>query len=349
MTIREILVEPQAVAWLPWAVSYFFFIGLAFSSVFVGFFIHHREKQMTKEFVAIGIALVCALVAPIALTADLHQPSRIINFYLHPTPWSWMAWGALFLPLFTLSVLSYFICLLRQVIPVQALPKWLHWLYKGQINIVFWTKLCRVLSVLFSLLILLYTSMEVFVVEARPLWNQYWLMPLILFSVLPTACLLCQFFLQICFPTQTSRLLNRISLCSLVLLICSIMGLYSFSNQTALQLTQLWHFSNLPLILCVLIGLLLILVYLPTHFISRLLGLLIAICMTWLVRWILLIQVQLLAKYNALMNPYSLTWEVDSMVGILAVLSLWIFIAILFWQLFYRRLVQQNIVGGQDE
>lgn len=108
MIIREIVVEPQAIAWLPWAVSYFFFIGLAFSSVFVGLLIHKVEKNVRHEFIAIIVALSCAIVAPIALTADLHQPSRIVNFYLHLTPWSWMAWGAIFLPLFTLAVIGYF-------------------------------------------------------------------------------------------------------------------------------------------------------------------------------------------------------------------------------------------------
>ncbi|SQA34507.1 tetrathionate reductase subunit C [Yersinia enterocolitica] len=31
--IREILARPQDIAWLPWAVQYFFFIGLACSAV----------------------------------------------------------------------------------------------------------------------------------------------------------------------------------------------------------------------------------------------------------------------------------------------------------------------------
>ncbi len=51
MIIREIVVEPQAIAWLPWAVSYFFFIGLAFSSVFVGLLIHKMEKNVRHEFI----------------------------------------------------------------------------------------------------------------------------------------------------------------------------------------------------------------------------------------------------------------------------------------------------------
>lgn len=33
--IREIMARPQEIAWLPWAVQYFFFIGLACGSVVV--------------------------------------------------------------------------------------------------------------------------------------------------------------------------------------------------------------------------------------------------------------------------------------------------------------------------
>ncbi|MGQ0286117.1 NrfD/PsrC family molybdoenzyme membrane anchor subunit [Pasteurellaceae bacterium 22721_9_1] len=353
MTIREILVEPQGVTWLPWAVSYFFFIGLSFSSVFIAFFLYQREKHISKEFIAIGVALVCAFVASIALIADLHQPSRIINFYLHPTPWSWMAWGALFLPFFIFCLLTYFVCLLRQVIPMDILPKWLHVLYKGQLNLPRWVSVCRLSSLILGLLILLYTTMEVFVVAAHPLWHQYWLMPLILFSVLPTASMLCEFCIQLCLPTQTSTLLHRINLVSLVLLICSIIGLYFFSNQTALQLTQLWQSSGLPLIICLLIGLLMLFVSLPNNFITRLLNLLMAVGMTWLVRWVLLIQVQLLSKYSAAIHPYTLNWEVDGIIGILAMFSLWFFITFVFWQYVYRQLYLQNgvqsMVGGQYE
>ncbi|RRD41157.1 NrfD/PsrC family molybdoenzyme membrane anchor subunit, partial [Tessaracoccus sp. OH4464_COT-324] len=87
MIIREILVEPQAIAWLPWAVSYFFFIGLACSSVLIAF-LFNLVKNSYVELIAISLAIVCVIVAPVALIADLHQPSRIINFYLNPTIWS---------------------------------------------------------------------------------------------------------------------------------------------------------------------------------------------------------------------------------------------------------------------
>ncbi|MDI8746341.1 hypothetical protein MJM83_32235, partial [Salmonella enterica subsp. enterica serovar Montevideo] len=43
-------------------------------------------------------SITCAITAPLALTADLHQTARVWHFYAWPTPWSWMPWGALFLP-----------------------------------------------------------------------------------------------------------------------------------------------------------------------------------------------------------------------------------------------------------
>lgn len=349
MTIREILVEPQAIAWLPWAVSYFFFIGLAFSFVFVGLLISRIEKNLRHEFIAISLGLICAIVAPVALTADLHQPSRIANFYLNPTAWSWMAWGALFLPLFTMAVGGYFLCVLRQTIEPQRLPKWLQICYWGKLNMDRWTNVFRLLSLLFSGLILLYTTMEVFAVEARPLWHHYWLMPLILFSVLPTALYVCRVCVHWLGTGQVGGWYQRLSLVSLVVFIGCLIGLYLSSPQAAKQLHQLWHFSDLPLLLCFCLASLILLMMLPINRLSAMLTVIIALLFTWLFRWVLLIQVQSVAKYNALMNPYHLTWQIDGAIGILSVFSLWIFISVIFWHLFSQGLVSQHRVGGNHE
>ncbi|AKD37596.1 hypothetical protein I926_01330 [Pasteurella multocida subsp. multocida OH4807] len=349
MMIREIVVEPQAIAWLPWAVSYFFFIGLSFSSVFVGLWINQKEKNLWAEFIAITLALSCAIVAPIALTADLHQPSRIVNFYLNLTPWSWMAWGAIFLPLFTVAVVGYFLCLLRQVVPQTRLPKVFHLLYWGELNLTRWTTFFRLFSFVMSVLILIYTTMEVYAVEARPLWHHYGLMPLVLFSVLPTAFLLCRFFIQFFNPTSTQYAFSHLILFSLLMFIAVLAGIYFSSAQLAGQLTQLWQFSALPLLTLVCIIALGILIYLPQSQVLNAITLCIGLCFTWLVRWILVIQVQSIAKYNALMNPYQLTWHVDGAIGILSVFSLWVCIGIVLWHLFSSALSQMDVTGGKYE
>ncbi|EGP06009.1 TtrC [Pasteurella multocida subsp. gallicida str. Anand1_poultry] len=91
------------------AVSYFFFIGLAFSSVFVGLLIHKMEKNVRHEFIAIIVALSCAIVAPIALTADLHQPSRIVKFLFYTYPLVLDGMGCDFLTfILRFAVVGYF-------------------------------------------------------------------------------------------------------------------------------------------------------------------------------------------------------------------------------------------------
>lgn len=348
MIIREILVEPQAIAWLPWAVSYFFFIGLAFSCVWVGILLKSFKQSRQAEFIAVSLAMIFALVAPIALTADLHQPSRISHFYLNFTPWSWMAWGAIFLPLFTLSVMGYFICLLRQAIPKSHLNKVCHILYWGRLNVPLWTTFFRMSSAITALLILIYTTMEVFMVAARPLWHHYWLMPLILFSILPVALLLCQFCIHFWLKQKLPVIFTYFTLASLLGFMISIVGLYLSSTQVASQLAQLHSFSFVStLCLCCFI------LMVGAVFVSKtwltFLGGIFALFFAWTVRWILLIEVQRIAKYNALINPYSLRWEIDGAIGILSVFGLCILLTFIFWQFFYRTLQATNLTGGNNE
>ncbi|QLB21075.1 tetrathionate reductase subunit C [Vespertiliibacter pulmonis] len=343
MVIREILVEQQSIAWLPWAVSYFFFIGLAFSAVFAGLWIRYNSKNNQHEFIAIMIALVCAIVAPVALMADLHQPSRIANFYLHPTPWSWMAWGAVFLPLFTVSVVGYFLSLLRQTIPVQHIAPWLKVLYWGDFNLARWTTVFRFLSFLFSVLILLYTAMEVFMVAARPLWHHYGLILLILCSALPTALLICQCAIQLVDRSFKLKSLTLIGLCNLFGFVATILWLYFSNDQAGAQLTQLWQLSILPKGLLGCWIALIVLFFLPNRFLINIVSVLVALVFTWLFRWILLIMVQGLPKYNALVHFHTLTWKLDEAIGMLSMFSLCVFIGILCWQFFGGRL------GGYNE
>ncbi|MBN6710235.1 polysulfide reductase NrfD [Haemophilus haemoglobinophilus] len=335
MIIREILVEPQAIAWLPWAVSYFFFIGLACASVLTAFFFH-LVKNSRLELIALSLAFSCAIVAPIALTADLHQPGRIMNFYLNPTIWSWMYWGAWFLPFFVLSVAGYFLSSLRTSVPVQSIPKYFHWLYWGKFN----ARLAKIFFVWFSLimtaLILMYTTMEVFTVQARPLWHQPWLLPLLIFSALPVSLLFCHYFMP------QFNALRYFTMASLLGVIGSIGGIYLFSEQTAMQLIKLWQISYSPTLLLFGITLLFVLLLLPNSTLINLFRILTALCVTWLTRWILLIEVQQIAKYNALVNPYHLSWSIDGLIGIIAVFSLWLLVGIVLWQLLSHTLLQLN-------
>lgn len=344
MLIREILVEPQQIAWLPWAVSYFYFIGLAIASVLLAIFVS-PNKNLKFEFIAITMALSFSLVAPIALLGDLHQPSRIWNFYLHLAPWSVMAWGAMLLPLFLCCILGYFCCLLMQIRPVQFAPHILKGLYRSRWNNVFWIKTFRILTAVLALAIFLYTSMEIFVVEARVLWHQYWIMPLILFSALSSAAVLYQFLLALLVKNQSFRYLSHLISFCLVLFLGAILGMYFSQNDVEVHLNQLWQQSSLPLLTLVIVGMMLLFNYVTKSLWAKGILVLLAFVFCWAVRWILLIQVQTIAKYNALANPYELSWSEDSLVGILAVFSLWLFIVILL----ERVVAKVNFMGDQHE
>lgn len=93
LIIEEALAHPQDISWLPWAVQYFFFIGIAACAALFACYLHWRKKDAaTEENRALLIAITCAITAPLALTADLHQTARVWHFYAWPTPWSWMPW-----------------------------------------------------------------------------------------------------------------------------------------------------------------------------------------------------------------------------------------------------------------
>lgn len=85
MIIEEVLARPQEVSWLPWAVQYFFFIGIAACAALFGCLLHWRKRHDAKlERLTLLIALTCAITAPLALTADLHQTARFWHFYAYP-------------------------------------------------------------------------------------------------------------------------------------------------------------------------------------------------------------------------------------------------------------------------
>lgn len=82
LMIAEVLGQPQAVSWLPWAVQYFFFIGIAACAALLACVWRWRggDNSVHLERAALFIGLTCAITAPLALTADLHQTARFWHF-----------------------------------------------------------------------------------------------------------------------------------------------------------------------------------------------------------------------------------------------------------------------------
>lgn len=321
--IREILARPQDIAWLPWAVQYFFFIGLACSAVLFagGQRICARQGKLSAqqsqwEFTALMLAVTAVVVAPLALNADLHQPARVWHFYAHFTPWSWMSWGSIFLPLFSLLVMGYFLALIYSRLKAKPLPRLLAGL--------------ALLCGLSAISILLYTGREVSILRAQPLWFSLWL-PLFIFL---TACQAIPSLLALWLwrEPQYQRPLARWQLISLVVLAwVTLLWVYSdklWASGDNLSAPALRHWavqSLFPLALWLLLfGLALFngRKTLSTPVIAT--QALIALTLCWSVRWLLLMQTQTLPKYNVLANPYTLPLGSEGLLAIIGTFGLWV-------------------------
>src|SRR5690606_39853686 len=93
MQIVELLTPEYEAAWLPWAVQYFFFIGIAATTALTAAVLAFGKSGSPAARLlpaAVVVLLVTAIAAPVSLLADLHQPGRFWHFYAHFTPWSWI-------------------------------------------------------------------------------------------------------------------------------------------------------------------------------------------------------------------------------------------------------------------
>lgn len=178
MSVLEVVNVSREVTWLPWAVQYFFLIGLSVACFLIS--LHAQgamavDRNRLARLALIG-ALVCGLVAPVALLADLHQPGRIWRFYAHPNFKSWMAWGAFFIPGYLAGLLVYAWAVLKPELAASArgdgaVARLHGMIAPGDRPVPGIVKIAGSFTVLMALLVLLYTGMEVMVIRARPLWN----------------------------------------------------------------------------------------------------------------------------------------------------------------------------------
>lgn len=331
--IREIMVRPQEIAWLPWAVQYFFFIGLACGSVVIAVWLRWREpnKTVRLELAAVSLAVVSGTVAPLALSADLHQPARIWHFYAHFTPWSWMSLGSLFLPLFTLLVMGYFALLMRSRLRAETLPFWARWL---QIFPAWheekWLRWVALATLLSAASILLYTGREVSVLKAQPLWYSLWLPWLLLLTAMQAVPPLLACWLR--HEPQWQPRLAGYQAVSLLLLCFSCLGWWLDGSTSSAALHRLasqgvvWRLAGIAVVVSILL-----LLALAWRVRSQALGAkgllgqcMVALLLCWGVRWLLLMQTQTLPKFNVLANSYVLPLGSEGLLAILGTLSLWI-------------------------
>ncbi|MNK71414.1 Tetrathionate reductase subunit C [compost metagenome] len=337
MTINELLAPDQPITWLPWAVQYFFLIGLAYGALWLGAAdLWRKAPDRRLQTLAAVLMMGAGVVAPIALTADLHQPARAWHFYAQTRFGSIMWYGAYLLPLFSLLSMLLGWLLIRPNLArrgeerdrVAALARLLclgNW--SGEP----WRKPLALMAVLSGLSIALYTGLETMVVAARPLWHTSWLPWLLALSALLAAqsALLLLNRLLTGWQQGTEAGLLRQSGWTLSLLALSLLGWALFGGASAAEASALyrldpsWRLAAHWLLLT--LGLLGLLLLAGHRFSPRLqawgLGLL-ALHLVWGLRWLVLIQGQLAPKYGAGVYVYQIAWGPAGVLGILGTFGL---------------------------
>ncbi|MGN4932560.1 NrfD/PsrC family molybdoenzyme membrane anchor subunit [Aeromonas rivipollensis] len=337
MTINELLAPDQPITWLPWAVQYFFLIGLAYGALWLGAAdLWRKVPDRRLQTLAAVLMMGAGLVAPIALTADLHQPARAWHFYAQTRFGSIMWYGAYLLPLFSLLSMLFGWLLIRPNLArrgeehdrVAALARLLclgNW--SGEP----WRKPLALMAALSGLSIALYTGLETMVVAARPLWHTPWLPWLLALSALLAAqsALLLLNRLLTGWQQHTEAGLLRQIRPTLALLVLSLLGWALLGGASAAEAAALyrldpsWRLAAHWLLLT--LGLLGLLLLAGHRFSPRLqtwgLGLL-ALHLVWGLRWLVLIQGQLAPKYGAGVYVYQIAWGPAGVLGILGTFGL---------------------------
>lgn len=337
MTINELLAPDQPITWLPWAVQYFFLIGLAYGALWLGAAsLWRKAPDRRLQTLAAVLMMGAGLVAPIALTADLHQPARAWHFYAQTRFTSIMWYGAYLLPLFSLLSMLFGWLLIRPNLArrgeerdrVAALARLL---CLGGWSGEPWRKPLALMAALSGLSIALYTGLETMVVQARPLWHTPWLPWLLALSALlaaQSALLLLNRLLAGWQQCTEAGLLCQIRP-TLALLALSLLGWALFGGASAAEASALyrldpsWRLAAHWLLLT--LGLLGLLLLAGHRFSPRLqtwgLGLL-ALHLVWGLRWLVLIQGQLAPKYGAGVYVYQIAWGPAGVLGILGTFGL---------------------------
>ena len=350
MTINELLTPDQPITWLPWAVQYFFLIGLAYGALWLGAAdLWRKAPDRRLQTLAAVLMMGAGLVAPIALTADLHQPARAWHFYAQTRFGSIMWYGAYLLPLFSLLSMLLGWLLLRPALTQRgqggdAIARLARLLCLGTWSGQAWLKPLSLLAALSGLSIALYTGLETMAVEARPLWHSPWLPWLLIISALLGAqgALLLLNRLLAGWSGQTEATLLRQSRWTLALLALSLLGWALFGGASAAEASALYRLDPswrlaarwMLLTLC-LLGALMLMGRVTRRAQSwRLWGLaLLALHLVWGLRWLVLIQGQLAPKYGAGVYLYQIAWGPEGVLGILGTFGLLLALLVAFSEL----------------
>lgn len=340
--IVETVNVAREVAWLPWAVQYFFLIGLSYGAYLVSLpgLVFRRRGWEGISRLALLAALLCGLTAPVALLADLHQPGRFWHFYAYFTPSSWMSWGAFFIPVYLTGLILYAWLAFRPALARHAdeggrfaeLARRLayggHESRKALVA-------AALLAFVGAALVALYTGVEVMLVRARPLWHT----PLLPVQFFVTA-LAGGLGLALVFnralpgggdPAATRRMAVALALTQLAALLVGAvwltLGLSGMSPVHAQALAEVapsanWRLSALWAVAAALVTLALALRRSGS---GLAIGLL-ALHSAWMMRWTIFIGGQELPKTGAGYYSYQLPLGPEGLLGIVGTAGLWIFL-----------------------
>ncbi|MCK8064755.1 NrfD/PsrC family molybdoenzyme membrane anchor subunit [Vibrio sp. 1CM7H] len=353
MNITEVLVQPQAMAWLPWAVQYFFYIGSAYAAAILFLIALLFEKHTSHRLRAALVLTLAigAIVGPLALTGDLHQPGRAWHFYAHITQWSWMSLGSLFLPVFSgLAVVTAWLYLRQdlsnlrnqpgKVLPLISKLSLGEWVLSRRAML-----MVSAITVLSGITIAVYTGAEIAVVKSRSLWHQP-ASPILWFVTAFMGSVGFALLIWLLLPSQSKTLtsgdtnLLKKSVVTSGVLTLILLPIWASNNSAfSLYSSEQWM-HNIALLTLVILGSITFAFMTmrdtkssTTSRIHRVMGSLclslITLASAWLIRWFTIMEVQTIAKFDAGLYPYQLTMDGNGWIGIIGMLGLWLALALL--------------------
>ncbi|MFH4678728.1 NrfD/PsrC family molybdoenzyme membrane anchor subunit [Vibrio diabolicus] len=353
MNITEVLVQPQAMAWLPWAVQYFFYIGSAYAAAILFLIALLFEKHTSHRLRAALVLTLAigAIVGPLALTGDLHQPGRAWHFYAHITPWSWMSLGSLFLPVFSgLAVVTAWLYLRQDLINLRNQPgKVLPLISK--LSLGEWVLSRRAMlmvsaiTVLSGITIAVYTGAEIAIVKSRSLWHQP-ASPILWFVTAFMGAVGFALLIWLLLPSQSKTLtsgdtnLLKKSVVTSGVLTLILLPIWASNNSAfSLYSSEQW-IQNIALLTLVILGSIIFALMTMRNAkpstmsrMHRVMGTfclsLITLASAWLIRWFTIMEVQTIAKFDAGLYPYQLTMDGNGWIGIIGMLGLWLALSLL--------------------
>lgn len=345
----EVLAPRYGIAWYPWAVQYFFLVALAYSSVWFAApgVLRGRITPLTR--LALLVAASTALVAPVSLLADLHQPLRFWHFYAHFTPWSWMSLGSVLMPVFVGATLALAWLIWREALRAHRSGAGLYSRLVRLIMLGGWTtpRFAVVAMMLVALagsaMVALYTGSEVAILKSRPLWHTPFLPVMFVLTGFVGAAGLILVLNRVSLRDAdcTGRMLRAVVIfCAAAGVVASlwlVLGLMGKSHAAAVALDSVrsdpeWRGTTLRAFVAgavlTLGGFALLRRGAGARRFGWLAGLL-ALHVAWMFRWVVLMNVQTVAKQTAGFNEYHLARGSEGLMGILGTFALWLAIVLI--------------------